>query len=392
MADNLTQEGGDRYAAVAPILAAVRAAIAAAPDDEIRGAFGLGDWRVVTPGHRARYGEYFAPKVYGAMVDAMAGAVAGGRLAIRDFAVFEKGPAPVGELFPVTTWGPCIAAEMIEVDVTIAPGGDDYTGGGVSGVLVGDYGEWADGGVINHHYGDWIGLSNVPAGVTALTPPGLELAAARGRIRLMLDYGGLMQLEQTVVSALLVWGERVPGRLASNGAASSWDFMVVNGAPPIDGMVNAATWGDDNGYGPYQQVNWIGDRLWLGSLYSAAWVDQWIGSSAAGALPSSDVHALAWGEKTIPAAGWAGCFPRKKWIVRGESIGPGGQTVERYRPVEWIKREQWFARYGGRFDDWVELGAVVPAELVGGSEPARRIYAKFAPSFVEELNPELPGI
>ena len=277
---------------------------------------------------------------------------------------------------------------MQEVEVTLSPGGDDYTGGGVSGVLVGDHAEWAEatGGLINHFYGDWRGLSNVSPELEAMTPPGLELAGARGRVRLLLDYGGLMQVEQVVVSALLVWGVRVPGAVTVNGAVTRWDFEVVNGAPPIDGMVDASTWGNDYGYGPYQSVQFIGEELWLGASYSAAWVDQWIDASAPGALPSSDVHALAWGDKTISAAGWSGCFPRKKWIVRTEYMGGNGQLVDRWLPVEWITRAEWLARYGAYFADYEAAGAVVPAELVGGRAGGVRHYVSFAPAFVEAIN------
>ena len=388
MSENLTRAGGSRYEAAPPaIMAAIVGALAEASDDEIREAFGLGPWRVVTEAHRTRYGEYFAPRVYREMVKAMRTAQLEGNLSIKGFAKFTRGLMK-GELFPVTAYGPCIAADMQQVDVTIAPGDDDYTGGGVSGLLRGDRAAWSagQGSAINHYFGDWIELSGIPPEVAALTPPGLVLAGARGRIRLMLDYGGLLQVEQSVVSALLVWGERVPGEYASNGAISAWDLRVENGAPPIDGMVNAATWGGWGMYGPYQPVNWIGDLLFLGSCYSAAWVDQWIGARAEGVLASSDVHSMAWGEKTIPAAGWAGCFPRKKWIARTERLGGNGQMVDVWLPVEWVTRAHWFASYGGYFEELKAAGAVVPAELVGDRAGGVRYFSSFAPEFVEAIN------
>lgn len=388
MSENLIQTGGNRYAEASPeIMAAIAGALAEASDDEIREAFGLGAWRAVTEAHRARYGQYFAPRVYRAMVENMRAAQLAGDLSIRGFAKFTRGFMK-GELFPVTAYGPCAEADMQQVDVTIAPGEDDYAGGGVSGVLMGDYAEWVNGvgGAINHYFGDWAELSSIPPAVADLTPPGLVLAGARGRIRLLLDYGGLLQVEHSMMSALLVWGERVPGRLASNGAVSSWDLQVVNGAPPIDGMVNAATWGAWGMYGPHAQVNWIGDLLFLGRCYSAGWVDQWLGASAPGALPSSDVHALAWGEKTIPAAGWAGCFPRKKWIARTERLGGNGQMMDVWSPVEWITRAQWFALYGSILGELEAAGRIVPAELVGDRAGGVRHFVSFAPEFVEAIN------
>ena len=50
--DNLIQEGGDRYAAgnayKAILLDAVKAALMTVSDADVREAFGMGKWRVVT--------------------------------------------------------------------------------------------------------------------------------------------------------------------------------------------------------------------------------------------------------------------------------------------------------------------------------------------------------
>lgn len=77
--ENLTGDnGGDVWALSAPIVEAIaRAFREDSTDDEIREAFGMGDWRVVTPEKRERYAAYFAEKTYRAIVEAMTRAIVG---------------------------------------------------------------------------------------------------------------------------------------------------------------------------------------------------------------------------------------------------------------------------------------------------------------------------
>lgn len=387
MSDNLTRAGGSRYEAPdAAIMAAIVRALSEAPDDEIRAAFGLGDWRVVTDAHRARYGAYFAPKVYREMVEAMSSARLAGDLNIRGFAKFTKS-AMRGELFPVSSAGPCNRDDMQLVDVTIAPGEDDYQGGGVSGVITGQRADLI-GSVISYTYGDWGGVlvsSRERAQLDALLPAGLELASVRRGVKLVLDYGGLFESILWVVTAFLVWGVKVPGRYVSGGVVSEWDFEVVNGAPPYDGVFFGYG-AVHSGFGPHQEVYWQNDAMNMSRLSSAAWVDRYLNSSAPGVLSSANVHRMAFGDKTIAAAGWAGCFPRKKWVVMTGQRVIGGVSVPQYEPVSWITRLQWMTRYDRRIGQYEAAGAVVPAELVGDRSGGVRYYTSFAPEFIEAIN------
>lgn len=388
MIENLTREGGDRYAAAAPVIAAIKRALGeGATDGEIREAFGMGDWRVVTEAHRVRYGEYFAERVYWAVVRGMSdGMRGGGVLNIKGFARFSSA-GMASELFPVQAGIPCPAGDMQRVEVTISPGEDDCGGAVPSGVVIGDWAEWSAGigSTVNHYFGDWMAATNIPGLVRDMTPEGLELATVRGRIRLVLDWGGLYVETRTVVSGLLVWGRRVPGATLENGAVTRWDFEIVNGAPPIDGVFNASTV-PNFGYSPSRPVNFIGEQVGQFAVASAAWVGQWVGARAEGVLSSANVHALAWGEKTIPAAGWAACFPRSKWVVRRSYLDGHGQPVDRWLPVDWIGRAEWLRRFGDDAEAWAAEGVEVPGELIGDRAPGVRIYASFAPDFVADLN------
>jgi hypothetical protein len=387
VSDNLTQEGGDRYADAAQVIAAIAEALKASPEGEIREAFGLGEWRVVTEAHRERYAEYFAPRAYWAMVRAMRrGMMDGAVLNIKGFARFSSAVA-TGELFPIAEGLPCVAGDMSRVDVTIAPGDDDCSGAAPSGVMLGDRAAWAAqvGGPINHYYGDWGATTIMPGWVHDMTPEGLELATVRGKISLVLDWGGLHVQKLVVVSGLLVWGRRVPGEVTQNGAVTRWDFEIVDGAPGIEGVFNASTV-PAYGYGPHQQVTFIGEPVGQTAVCSAAWLARWIEARAEGVLSSSDVHALAWGDKTIPAAGWAACFPRSKWVVKKSYLNGIGQWVDRWVPVGWIRRPEWWRRFGGHAAEWAAAGVEVPEELVGDRAPPVRIYASFAPGFVADLN------
>lgn len=372
MVENLTQEGGDRFAAAAPMIAAIAAALAEAPEDEIREAFGMGAWRAVTPERRARYGEYFAPKVYWAMIRGMQQGVDSGKLDIKGFAAFDKGE-PGGELFPVTDYGPCVEANMFEVDVTLSPGDDEFGGEMPSGVREGSRIEWTQ-GAINER--------DVWASEYAVIDDGAGLFAVRGGHELRLDYGGFVEEKITVVAGLAVIGHQV-----QNG--SRWDLVIEDGAPEIAGRVvrgSVSSWAAAFPvWNPLDVVHVKRDVAYLNRVYSAWAVNAWAGRLAEGVLAPAAVHSLDFGDKPLAAPAWVNCFPRKKMIARVD-IDSGAGVESRYRVVRWIDRAQWMAWYGAGFDDWLEMGCVVPGELVGDRGPGRKIYAKFKPAFIAALN------
>lgn len=392
----LTQDGGDRWAAAAPIRAAIAAALGAAPDDEIREAFGLAEWRAVTAAHRARYGEHFEPIVYREMVRAMRLGVGGwgGKLAIKDFAVFQR-EAMAGELFPVTQYGPCIAADMFEVDVTISAGDGDFVE--VRGEYEGRWARWLDPETRNTVEGfpaEWYSL------ITGIQIESASYFVVPGEVSLVLDYSGYLERKIQVVAGLLVRGQAVPSASPGGGGEAYYKLVVSDAAPEILGRVQFNAGPEISFGGPYQ--NWVLGRPYFksGAVFSRFAVDAVAGRAAEGLLSPGAVHdvnaagsgipqAMAldggsvwnYGGHPLGAESWGGCFPRKKKLCR---VSVGG--VEHFEVVDWIGRAQWLAWYGGGLAEWVEAGAVVPGELVGERYPGGRIYAKFAPAFVAALN------
>lgn len=392
----LTQLGGDRWAAAAPIRAAIAAALGAAPDDEIREAFGLAEWRAVTAEHRARYGEYFQPKVYRALVEAMRSGLGGwgDRLAIKDFAVFKR-EEMAEELFPVTKYGPCIAADMFEVDVTISAGADDSVS--VKGLYEGRWARWhpEHGNIIEgfpaEYYGVAFGADGDYSGYFVVP----------GQVSLVMNYSGFIEKTIKVVEGLIVKGVAVKEQSPSGGEEDYWRLQVSDPAPNILGRVDVGVPLPIGFGGPYQE--WVLGRPYFtktGLAFSKFAIDSVSGKSAEGLLKPGAVHDVNSAGDGIPqkimlgenefwnyggyplgAENWAGCFPRKKKICR---VQVGG--VEHFEVVDWISRAQWVAWYGAGMAQWVASGAVVPRELVGERYPGGRIYATFAPSFVAAIN------
>lgn len=392
----LTQLGGDRWAAAAPIREAIAEALGVAPDDEIREAFGLAEWRAVTEEHRARYGEYFQPKVYRALVEAMRLGLGGwgGKLAIKDFAVFQR-EAMGEQLYPVTKYGPCIAADMFEVDVTIGHGEDDFVS--VRGEYEGRWGRWLDPETKNT-------VEGFPAefyGLVSGASIGVESHfVVPGEISLVLDYSGYIEKKIQVVAGLVVKGVAEQAPMPGGSDATYYKLVVTDHAPEILGRLHFDTPAPSSFGGPYQA--WVLGRQYFksGAVFSRFAIDSVLDRTAEGLLSPGAVHdvnsegvgiprqimidgAPVWNYGGFPlgAENWAGCFPRKKKICR---VQVGG--VEHFEVVDWIARAQWVAWYGAGMAQWVARGAVVPGELVGERYSGGRIYATFAPSFVAALN------
>lgn len=384
--ETLTQEGGNRWADKGPVLAAIEAALALAPDDEIREAFGLGDWRVVTEAHRTRYGEYFAPKVYKSIMESMWSGLAGGRLAVKDFATFTAAGVGEGELFPVSSFGACREVDMVLVDVTIAPHSENDLS--IKQTYEGSWSRWRDGIVGNVVEGFCAEYASYPWG--AGISEAVEFFVVPAKLAFILDYGGLLQVERRVVGGLAVKGHINTVFYGDGGLNVRNDLVIDDAAPELvgplrqGGAIYSVSTAQSFG-GPLRAWEYVREPLDAYSIYSNRQIDALAGKTAEGMLLAGDVHRVAWGDLPLNVEAWGNCFPRKKWVVRIEHEGGSG-LVTSYEPVQWVNRTQWEASYGSHRAEFEALGCVVPEPLVGERAPPVRVYASFAPSFVADLN------
>ena len=380
----LSREGGDRYAAGDWLLPAVAASLALADDDEIRAAFGMGAWRAVTEAHRARYGEYFAPKVARAVGAEMVAGLNTGRLAIKDFAIFEKPGFGDGELFPIADGWPVRESDMVLVDVTIAPGPDDDLT--VRDSYEGRWERWRDGvagNVVEGFCEEYAGLA------WGVHPTDQEFFVVPVRRSLVLDYGGLLERTLNVVGGLVVRGYVSEVHYNPESPNSyRYDLQVTDKAPAFSGLVPFSPVADLGFGGPFQAWEYVrAPAEFWGAVYSASYVEAFAGRLAEGVLSAGAVHRLEWGDVPLEAGAWVNCFPRTKWIA-GFDVTVGGEPSRVYHPVEWLSRRDWMFRFEHHLAALVADGRAVPAGLVGERMPPGRVYAKFAPSFLADLNDE----
>lgn len=377
--DNLIQEGGDRYAAgnayKAILLDAVKAALMTVSDVDIREAFGMGKWRVVTAEHKARFAAVKAPLVLDAILAGMIEGVAGGKLAIAGFMTIEVGEEPEGELFPVCALGVCHPDGMVLADVTLTAGADD----GLS--VKGQYdGRWAR----FTEYG-WVeGFPEEYAVIDAAA----GLYAVPGKITMMLDYGGYFVEARRVVDGLAVRGHIEDQAL--DGGYLKHNLVVDDARPDVSGVVPFAGYSQPGFGGPYQQ--WILGRPYYmpgypSRVFSLREVELMAGRLAESVLASQKIHALDADAKPLDLAAWKNCFPRQKWICGIDRININTGRVEKvYSKVEWINRANWMARYNGARAALKAAGYIVPEDLKNAVTSRRRIYAKFAKEFIDAVN------
>ena len=357
------------------LIAAIQAVLMTAADDSIRKAMRIEEDVVIDAVIRERYARHFAPRAFDAVVNNMRAGLLEGRLAIKDFAVFEIGNEPVGELFPVVTgMGPCVENDMVKVDVTVSAGDNEYTGGPGRQEFEGA------------EYDDATGI--YAAEYARVSAGDATLYAVKVGHELVLDYGGLMRESVWGVRGLLVRGhiELRPNRA---GVSQQWrqDLVVDDPRPQIEGPVvgayaaaypSAPVFGFPNG-------NIARASFVPGNAYSGWCIDKFAGKRAVDVLPGRNVHTLDLTGFPLGVAAFAGCFPRSKWIVRYAHI-INGASVDYYKKVEWIARSEWLSRYGNSIDQWRDAGCRVPEPLLENRIYGKRIYAKFARLVIESIN------
>lgn len=379
MTTNLVPAGGNTYGDKARIVAEIEAAlVAGVEDDEIRRAFGLGAWRVVTDEHRARFGAVKAPLIYDALVTGMRDGLAAGRLVINKFVKMQHGTSR-GELFPVTDWGPCVKAEMRKVSVTVEAGAEDYQGGAPGGMMPGGLSSLAQG---------WHGPVGVYAELVNQNPPVYssvdygDVFCVRAPLSVVLNYGGLYFEHVETLYGLLVRGVR-----EINPQTGRYDLTITDGAPDIEGEMVSGSAGVRQAL-PIEGIGTPGLFLWgHGRSFRAVLACE--DRAAESFMHSEDVHAMNCTGYPLRAGHFANCFPRVKWIEGRLRPKIGGGTEQKYKKVRWITRAQWMALYGadlaaGR----LPAGSVVPQPLAGGGRVNFRVYAQFDPAFIDEMNPE----
>lgn len=377
--DNLTQEGGDRYAAGNAyrliLLDAVKAALMTVSDADVREAFGMGQWRVVTAEHKARYAVVKSPLVLDAILAGMIDGVKGGKLAIAGFLTIELGDEPEGELFPVCALGVCHPDGMVRADVTLTAGADD--GLAVRAVYEGRWARFINNGVVEG-YPDEYAVIDAAAG----------LYVVPGKITMRLDYGGHLVETRRVVDGLAVRGHIV-GQVIEGGNIR-YDLVVDDARPDIAGAVSFAGYVPAGFGGPYQ--SWVLGRPFFmpGSspsrVFSLRSVEAMACKRAESVLTAKKIHSLDADGKPLDIAAWSNCFPRDKWICGLDRAKPGGGTEKVYSLVNWINRAKWMTLYGSARAALKAAGYIVPEDLAGLTTQGRRIYAKFAKEFVDALN------
>lgn len=354
--NNLTQEGGDRYAARRSMIAVIAASLAEAPDDEIREAFHMADWRAVSPEKRARYAAHFAPLVHDAINEGLRQALASGRLNLPGFGVFEYGRGR-GELFPVQVAGiPCQRAQMIRETVTFEESLGNYEGAPIVGPI-------AQGGFSGFYaWGDFdvspVGVFDVSAGIKS------EATFEKSRPDGSVDLWVVNALDRVAVigrchidraqSPAVSWLEVLDGDLGEGAiqgkltpgdfrkaAAGRLDrarfFQLYDGWPNVESFADAAYWGNE----------------WAG-----------------------------------PVGLWAEGFPRERWVEKVPAAVGGGYQ---YREIEWLTRAGWMERYGQSIEAFRAAGCIVPGDLAGDGAQPLRVYAKFDRAFIDDLNTDTPG-
>lgn len=351
-ADNLTQEGGDRFEARRAMIAVIEESLAESPDEEIREAFNLPTWRAISPARRARYAEYFAPRIYAAMIAGMRKGLGEGTLDIDGFGVFEWARGR-GELFPVTVNGPCNRARMLKETMTFAESSGNYMGEPIVGT--------------------------VPAGL--FSGPW--------------DGDG----ELSAVGVFEVWGKKSEAVLTKTRTDDAEYVLTVNALDRVAVLGRAHT---DRTVSP--PVSWL--EIIDGDLPAGF---------AAGKLTAGDVRAaLGWRlparrffdlidgypkimthaaavlggyEWAGPIGLWSEGFPRVRWVERVVNA----QGVAQYLEIEWLTRGEWIHRYGAYYDDYLDDGAIVPSDnIIGERALPLRVYAKFDVEFIDELQPVEP--
>lgn len=346
-AENLTQEGGDRFAARRAMIAVIAESLAEGSDEEIREAFHLPKWRAISPARRARYAEYFAPRIYAAMVAGMRRGLVEGRLDIGGFGVFEWARGR-GELFPVTVGGPCYRARMLKETVTFTESSGNYMGEPITGTVP-----------AGQFTGPWDGDGEVSqVGVFEVLGKKSEAVLTKTRTN-----GAVAVLTVNALDRVAVLGRAHTDRSVSPPV--SW-LEIIDGDLPAGYAAGKLTAGDVRA-----ALEWrIPARRFFDLLDG---------------YPKIMTHAAAvFGgyEWAGPVSLWAEGFPRVRWVERVVNA----QGVAQYLEIEWLTRAEWIQRYGAYYDDYLDDGAIVPSDaIIGERGLPLRVYAKFDVEFIDEL-------